>query len=105
MGTSPVSKSRTRPSSSASNSELAPPTTTGPMRAWTRFWFTPTDPVGLHVVRLVAGLVFLAWLVPLAGHVDALFGLDGWFDRQAYREAAHIAGGPPQPFTWSVLYL
>jgi hypothetical protein len=59
----------------------------------------------LNVVRLVAGLVFVAWLLPLASHVDALFGLDGLFDRQAYREAAGIAGGPPQPFTWSILYL
>ncbi len=90
---------------SASNSELAAPITTGPIRAWTRFWFTPTDPVGLHIVRIVAGLVFLAWLLPLAGHVDTLFGLDGWFDRQAYREAARISSELPQPITWSVLYL
>jgi hypothetical protein len=105
MGTSPVSKSRAGLRSSAFNSEPAAPYTSGPIHAWTRFWFTPTDPVGLHVVRLAAGLVFLAWLLPLAGHVDALFGLEGWFDRQAYREAAHIAGGLPQPFTWSLLYL
>jgi hypothetical protein len=59
----------------------------------------------LHIVRLAAGLVFLAWLLPVAGHADALFGLNGWFDRQAYHEAARIPGGPPQPFTWSLLYL
>jgi hypothetical protein len=47
----------------------------------------------------------LAWLVPLAGHVDGLFGLNGWFDRQAYREAARLVVGPPHPFTWSILYL
>jgi hypothetical protein len=52
----------------------------------------------------MAGLVFLAWLLPLAGHADGLFGLTGWFDRQAYREASHILGGPPQPFSWSLLY-
>ena len=56
-------------------------------------------------MRLAAGLVFLAWLLPLAGHANALFGLGGWLDRQAYREAAHLPGGPPQPFTWSLLYL
>jgi hypothetical protein len=75
------------------------------IRAWTGFWFTAADPVGLHMVRLAAGLVFLAWLLPLAGHVDALFGLDGWFDTRAFHEAAHIPGGPPQPFSWSLLYL
>jgi hypothetical protein len=105
MGTYPVSKARAGLRSNAVSSESATPLATGPIRAWTRFWFTPADPIGLHVVRLVAGLVFLAWLLPLAGHVDALFGLNGWFDRQAYREAARIAGGPQQPFTWSILYL
>jgi hypothetical protein len=105
MGTSPVSKARVGPRSIAFHSELAAPVPTGPIRAWTRFWFTPIDPIGLHSVRLVAGLVFLAWLLPLAGHVEALFGLTGWFDRLAYREASHIADGLPQPFTWSILYL
>src|SRR5438132_1292184 len=105
MGTYPVSKSRTDRRSGRSNSEPALPAKMGPIAAWTRFWFTSTDPVGLHVVRLAAGLVFLAWLLPLAGHVDALFGLDGWFDRQAYREAARLADGLPQPITWSLLYL
>jgi hypothetical protein len=105
METHPVTKSHVGPRSSVSNPEPAAPLTTGLIRAWTRFWFTPTDPVGLHGVRLAAGLVFLAWLLPLAGSANALFGLNGWFDRQAYREAAQIAGGPPQPFTWSLLYL
>jgi hypothetical protein len=76
----------------------------GPARAWRRFWFTPADPAGLHAVRLLAGLLFFAWLLPLAGHVDALFGLDGWFDGQAYREAGRIAE-PPVPVGWSLLYL
>jgi hypothetical protein len=57
------------------------------------------------VVRVAAGLVLLAWLLPLCGHVEALFGLTGWFDVRAFRDAARIAGGPPQPFTWSVVYL
>ena len=100
-----MSKFRTDLRSGVSSSEVAPPYAGGPIRAWTCFWFAPTDPVGLHIVRLAAGLVFLAWLLPLAGHADALFGLNGWFDRQAYREAAHIPGGPPQPFSWSVMYL
>jgi hypothetical protein len=74
------------------------------VRAWLWFWFTPASPAGLHAVRLLAGLLFLAWLLPLAGHVDALFGLDGWFDDQAYREAGRLAD-PPVPVGWSLLYL
>jgi hypothetical protein len=77
----------------------------GLFAAWTRFWFTPTDPIGLHVLRIAAGLLFLAWLLPLAGNVDSLFGLQGWFDRQAYVEAARLENGAPKPISWSLLYL
>jgi hypothetical protein len=73
--------------------------------SWTRFWFTPIDPIGLHVIRISAGLLFLAWLLPLAGNLDSLFGLQGWFDRQAYLEAVKLEGGAPKPISWSVLYL
>lgn len=73
--------------------------------AWVRFWFAPADPIGLHVLRMLAGLLFLWWLLPFAGQLDAFFGLNGWFDLQAYREASRLPGGPPQPLGWSVLYL
>jgi hypothetical protein len=63
------------------------------------------DPLGLHTIRLLAGLLFLAWLLPFAGHLDSLFGLQGWFDAQAYAEAARLPGGPAKPLGWSVLYL
>lgn len=75
------------------------------MHSWICFWFLPVDPVGLHVVRLLAGVLFLAWLLPFAGHLDSLFGLQGWFDLQAYSEAARLPDGPPKPISWSVLYL
>ncbi|HVK18721.1 MAG TPA: hypothetical protein VM533_17450 [Fimbriiglobus sp.] len=73
--------------------------------AWVRFWFTPADPVALHAVRVAAGMLFLAWLLPLAGHRDALFGLNGWFDRQAFADASALPDGPPKPLGWSALYL
>jgi hypothetical protein len=75
-----------------------------PAQAWVRFWFTPAKPAALHATRLLGGLLFLAWLLPLVGHVDALFGLDGWFDGQAYREAGRLADAPV-PLGWSLLYL
>src|SRR5206468_11106936 len=76
-----------------------------PRRSWVHFWFTPVDPIGLHAVRLLAGLLFLAWLLPLAGHLDSLFGLQGWFDQQAYVDTARLPDGPPKPLGWSILYL
>src|SRR5437867_3836657 len=63
---------------------------TGPVQAWVRFWFAAVDPVGLHCLRLLAGLLFMFWLLAFAGHQGALFGLDGWFDETAYGEAARI---------------
>lgn len=77
----------------------------GLRRSWTAFWFTPVDPIGLHVVRLLAGLLFLAWLLPFAGHLNEFFSLEGWFDRQAYREASRLPDGAPIPIGWSLLYL
>jgi hypothetical protein len=76
----------------------------GLVRSWIAFWFTPVDPVGLHVLRVLAGLLFLAWLLPFAGHLDSLFGLHGWFDQKAYAEIDQMPGLFP-PVGWSLLYL
>jgi hypothetical protein len=72
---------------------------------WTSFWFSAVNPIGLHRLRVLAGLLFLAWLLPLTGHQAELFGLDGWFDRQAYLEAMQLPGGPPAFIGWSLVYL
>ncbi len=77
----------------------------GLVQSWVNFWFSPTDPVGLHVVRVLAGLLFLAWLLPFAGDVQEFFGLQSWFDVQAYRDVARDPDGSPVPIGWSVLYL
>jgi hypothetical protein len=81
------------------------PASAGLWPSWTRFWFEPIDPVGLHVLRVLTGLLFLAWLAPFAGHLDAMFGLHGWFDKQAYAEAGRLPGAAPQLLGWSALYL
>jgi hypothetical protein len=72
---------------------------------WVRFFFTPADAIPLHVVRLLGGLLLLGWLLSSIGQVADLYGLQGWFDRQAYTEASRFPGGPPKPITWSALYL
>ena len=75
------------------------------LQAWQRVWFSPTAPVGLHVLRVLAGLLFIGWLLPFAGEVEALFGLAGWFDQTAYLEASRLAEPPPVPLSWSLLYV
>jgi hypothetical protein len=74
-------------------------------RAWADFWFAPRDPLGLHALRVLSGLLFLSWLLVFAGEHGALFGLNGWFDLKAYQETARLREGTPAPITWSVLYL
>jgi len=76
----------------------------GVFRSWVRFWFTPLDPVGFHLIRMLSGILFLCWLLPFAGNLDSLFGLQGWFDRQAFNEAARMQGGSPVPLGWSLIY-
>jgi hypothetical protein len=92
------------PPPQAGSTSLAAPSM-GPLQAWTRFWFAPASPFGLHVVRLLTGLLLLAWLLPLASDVQAFFGLQGWFDRRAYVEAARLTDGSPKTIGWSLLYL
>ncbi len=83
----------------------AAPAPRRPAQSWVGFWFTPVDPIGLHALRALAGLLFLGWLIVFAGHYPSLFGLQGWFDLPAYREAVRLREGPPVPITWSALYL
>ncbi|HEX3315822.1 MAG TPA: hypothetical protein VHR72_13055 [Gemmataceae bacterium] len=72
-------------------------------QAWTGFWLTPASPVPLHVVRVLAGLLFLAWLVPLASGYAGFFGVDGWFDKAAYIEAQE-KNLSPYPIGWSLIF-
>jgi hypothetical protein len=87
----------------ALGADLLTPPNPGLIRSWVNFWFAPADPVGLHVIRILAGLLFIGWLLPFAGQLEAFFSVQGWFDLQAYREAARLEE-MPVPIGWSVLY-
>jgi hypothetical protein len=82
---------------------------TGLIESWTRFWFNAGDPFALHVVRFLAGLLFLSWLLPLVGYQGDFFGLQGFYDLQAFKDTAREARRPGQPIqvpvTWSLLYV
>ncbi len=83
--------------------------------SWGRFWFNPVDPLPLHLLRVLTGLLVLSWLLGFAGHQDEFYGLKGWIDRQAYRDARKMAEQVPVPgqmppdqlpvpISWSLLY-
>lgn len=75
--------------------------------AWSRFWFTPVPPTGLHVLRILSGCLFTFWLLSFLGHQESFFSLHGLFDSEGYqaiqakRQQDALAG----PLGWSVLYL
>jgi hypothetical protein len=54
-------------------------------------------------LRVLAGILFVYYLLPFAGHLGELFGMAGWFDAQAYRDMSTFPGLPQ--FNWSLAYL
>ncbi|MFO0965269.1 MAG: hypothetical protein U0793_06745 [Gemmataceae bacterium] len=79
----------------------------GGFGAWGRFWFSAADPIGLHVLRVLTGLLLLFWLLPFAGQHEALFSLAGWADSQLFESISDIQppDSPPVPIGWSILYM
>jgi hypothetical protein len=71
-----------RGSPSPARSEPSPEPS-GIVQAWIRFWFSPTPPIGLHVLRFLTGILLIVWLITLAGHQQEFFGLGGWVDRES----------------------
>lgn len=71
--------------------------------SWAQFWFRPIDPAALDGVRIVAGVLLLAWLASFAGQYPAFFGLNGWFDARAFVESANLEDRPP--IGWSPIFL
>lgn len=68
---------------------------------WTRFWFFPRQALGLHLIRILFGILVLCWLLPLAGYLGDFFGFDGWFDKVAFAEV----GEAWDRHSWSLHYL
>jgi hypothetical protein len=78
-------------------------TAPAPANAWVRFWFALADPIALHVLRVLAGLLFLYWALPLALYVTPLLGMGGWVDAQTYRDLSTFPGAPA--INWSLFFL
>jgi hypothetical protein len=70
--------------------------------AWERFWFTPTDPTPLCLMRIVVGLLVLYVHVAYTFDLHALVGPNGWYDHaQANRERHEWPVFAP-PATWEL---
>lgn len=77
---------------------------TGWFSGWADFWFSAIPAGNFHFVRILVGVLVLGWLTTFVGNESAYFGLSGWFDLQAYKEAVENPEGIPMPLTWSILY-
>ena len=56
------------------------------IRRWDRFWFTPSDPIVLALVRITTGLTLLFAYAGCFGATLDYLGPDGWLDEQALME-------------------
>jgi hypothetical protein len=70
-----------RTGSAAAKGHAADSTCPRLFEASTSFWFKPVEPVGLHTIRFLTGLLLMFWLIMFAGNQTSFFGLSGWVDR------------------------
>lgn len=72
---------------------------------WNAFWFTPSDPTPLGVVRLGAGIGLVLYLILITPDVAAWMGPTGLIPTDLYRQIV-IANDPINRFAqWSVFNL
>lgn len=95
--------------SAADKLTISLPTKRGVWGGWQAYWFTPCSPLGLHVLRVLTGVVLLFWLVTLAGHQGSFFSLQGFADEQLFREASKLGRDNPEslpiPIGWSIFFV
>jgi hypothetical protein len=60
---------------------------------WTRFWFTPSDPIALCLMRFLVGLVALWWFLSLLPVVQEWYGPQGTFPLSLTEELRKDAAG------------
>ncbi len=53
---------------------------------WNRFWFTPTDPVVLSLIRVCAGAMLLYTHLVWSYDLQAFFGPEGWLPPQVFED-------------------
>ena len=66
-------------------------------KAWNHFWFTPTDPTTLSLIRVLAGLMLFYTHAVWTLDLDAFFGEQSWLSREVLAQANQDG------YSWSVL--
>src|SRR5262245_13469375 len=55
-------------------------------RAWTSFWFMPSDPIVVSLIRVLVGLVAVWWYLGYCADLAAWFGPNGLFPVEMTRQ-------------------
>jgi hypothetical protein len=76
----------------------------GLVKAWDRFWFRPSDPTTLGLIRILAGLMLLYIHIAYTPDLQSFFGKNAWFDlkladdfRHDFPSAMPYSGWKPDP--------
>jgi hypothetical protein len=62
-------------------------------RAWNEFWFSPTDPATLSMVRVLAGMMLFYTHLVWTFDLSAFFGPNGWLPPQLMHDIRQSTGG------------
>ena len=70
--------------------------------AWTRFWFTPSDPIVLSLIRVLVGLLAVWWYLGYYADLQAWFGPNGLLSHELTQQMRTDESGA-QHFAFSIL--
>lgn len=74
-----------------------------PFQAWDRFWFRPSDPTVLGLMRICCGAVLLYVHFAYTFDLQEMFGRHAWVDGQMIKDLRSEGPTMPQTFTWQSL--
>src|SRR5207247_5909245 len=68
------------------------------VRSWDRFWFSPSDPTVLGLIRICCGFIVLYVHIAYTYDLQSFFGKHAWLDLQARNEFRYnipVVAPPP----------
>jgi hypothetical protein len=71
---------------------------------WDRFWFRPVDPIAVCVLRAIAGLAAVYFLVSHSADLIVWLGRDGLLPIATVRQLIGSSPDSPSGFRWSYLF-
>jgi hypothetical protein len=72
-------------------------------QGWNRFWFTPSDPITVCVVRIVAGAAALLYVGSFTFDLERWFGPNGFLPVETIQRVMETQPGEGAAYQWSYL--